>query len=163
MTTRTITLLAAGLVAIAAAADCPAQAASPGDPPPAPVAQSEAAPAAEPSNAEPNGAEGGQAAESQPAPNAAAITRAIAQWARAIGGRICLGPKLYPGDRVSKPDIRDQSQRWHVSVPTFADARLSSPPKRAMPAAEALAAEQTEDAPVDQQTPVQTAAESGDH
>lgn len=63
------------------------------------------------------------------APSAAAIS--VARWLRAIGGRISIGPKLTHQDRVSRPNLTDITQGWHVSTPNFAHARLSMPPARA--------------------------------
>lgn len=68
-------------------------------------------------------------AEAAPAPYAGAYS--IARWMRAIGGRICMGPKIDRTSRVSRPNISDAAQGWRVSVPTFASARVSAPPKRA--------------------------------
>ena len=67
---------------------------------------------------------------SQPA-GPSATARSLARWVRAIGGRICIGPKLVYGDRVSTPNSTDGLLDWRVSLPSFDLARLSSPPARA--------------------------------
>lgn len=91
-------------------------------------------------------ATGSQTAETQPAadssdPAAAqalsqpagpsATARSLARWVRAVGGRICIGPKLVYGDRVSTPDSAYGPPDWRVSLPSFDLARLSTPPARA--------------------------------
>ncbi|QKK06712.1 MAG: hypothetical protein HND58_00070 [Planctomycetota bacterium] len=80
-------------------------------------------------------AEQADAATAEGAADAAAApyagTNMIARWMRAIGGRICMGPRLDVNTRVSRPNPNDAAQGWRVSVPTFALARMSAPPKRA--------------------------------
>lgn len=83
--------------------------------------------------ATPEAGEPAAEAKTQYASSAGAHT--IARWMRAIGGRICMGPKLDARTRVSRPNPNDAAQGWRVSVPTFALARMSAPPKRALPAA----------------------------
>lgn len=76
-------------------------------------------------------AEAGEAAESSMSMTiSSAGAYNIARWVRAIGGRVCLGPKIDSRTVVSKPRLR-ASRTWRVSVPTFASARVSAPPKRA--------------------------------
>ncbi len=72
---------------------------------------------------------GGAAGNQSSTGNAGAFR--IARWMRSIGGRISVGPKIDSRTRVSKPNITDVSQGWRVSVPTFAHARMSAPPRRA--------------------------------
>lgn len=67
---------------------------------------------------------------SQPA-GPSATARTLAQWVRAIGGRICIGPKLVYGDRVSTPNSTDRLLDWRVSLPSFDLNRVSAPPARA--------------------------------
>ncbi|MFG0242969.1 MAG: hypothetical protein ACF8R9_09305 [Phycisphaerales bacterium JB054] len=110
------------------------------------LAQTESAPPqagteSTPQAAASEGAEGSTDAATPEAADPAAEVRtqhassagahAIARWMRAIGGRICMGPKLDSGTRVSRPNPNDAAQGWRVSVPTFAFARMSAPPKRA--------------------------------
>lgn len=75
------------------------------------------------------------AAEAKTEYAASAGAHTIARWMRAIGGRICMGPKIDINTRVSRPNPNDTAQGWRVSVPTFAFARMSAPPKRANQAA----------------------------
>ncbi|MDQ7013877.1 MAG: hypothetical protein Q9O74_08285 [Planctomycetota bacterium] len=72
---------------------------------------------------------GGAAGDQSSTGNAGAFR--IARWMRSIGGRISTGPKIDRRTRVSTPNITDMSQGWRVSVPTFAHARMSAPPRRA--------------------------------
>jgi hypothetical protein len=102
-----------------------------------PQASAESAPQAAPPGgsegtteaATPEAAEPATEAKTQYASSAGAHT--IARWMRAIGGRICMGPTLDARTRVSRPNPNDAAQGWRVSVPTFALARMSAPPKRA--------------------------------
>ena len=103
-------------------------------------------------------------AETAPAEQAttgspAATSYALARWVHAIGARICLGPKLNPGDRVSRPDVSNRGQGWRVSVPTFA-GRISAPPRRAVRPATDTEIETADTGSTDE--PIQTASESGD-
>lgn len=90
------------------------------------------------------------------APAISAASVSIARWVRAIGGRICTGPRLTPNDRISRPDPHNQAQGWRVSVPSFAACRISAPPARAH-AARTETAGEPESAEVAE--PVQTASE----
>lgn len=142
------------LVLVAAGALAPAAIAQSTDPGATPEAKSAAAaaggfidkdnqPAAPPNDADAQPADAqdagtqnsveAQAAEADAQANAAAGSRTIARWLRSIGGRICLGPKLDHFTVVSRPNPADTAQGWRVSIPTFALARVSAPPKRATP------------------------------
>lgn len=60
-----------------------------------------------------------------------AIGRSLAVWVQAVGARICTGPHLVYGDRVCLPDLGGTGRGWRFSVPSFAEARVSTPPARA--------------------------------
>lgn len=127
--------------------------------PPAPTGNGEAPTA--PQGDQPAQGDGetpdGAPTEAAAPPGPSGEVYALARWVRAIHARICTGPKILPGDRVSLPDVKDQTQGWRVSVPSFAMAHISAPPARARPAP--AKAEQ----PGTPTEPVQTAAEPTDN
>lgn len=87
-------------------------------------------------------ADAGASDEAQSAPaRPAANAFVLARWVRAIGGRVCVGPKIARGDRISRPNPADANQGWRVSIPSFASARVSAPPARAHAAARETANE----------------------
>lgn len=121
------------------------------------TAGGEGQPAAAEGQAEQSAAENEGQAENAAHAGPSAQALSLARWVRAIGGRVCMGPKIRSGDRVSKPDINDQAQGWRVSVPSFTTARVSAPPARAR---NATAEQQDQQAPGEPQDEVvQTAAE----
>jgi hypothetical protein len=139
----------------AAAKQTAAGATTTGDPSNQPADQ----PADQAADQPPQGAEGAEGAEqaeavSHTGPSAQAF--ALARWVQAIGGRVCTGPKLRLGDRVSRPDVTDQAQGWRVSVPTFETARVSAPPARSRAA---TAEQPTTEDPAPETPPTETAGE----
>jgi len=75
-----------------------------------------------------------EAAETAPSASSTgptAIGRSLAVWVQAVGARICTGPHLVYGDRVCLPDLGGTGRGWRFSVPSFAEARVSTPPARA--------------------------------
>ena len=80
----------------------------------------------------PAGSEDPAAAQAPSQPTGPTATaRSLARWVRAIGGRICIGPKLVYGDRVSTPNPTPPPLDWRVSLPSFDLTRVSAPPARA--------------------------------
>jgi hypothetical protein len=85
-----------------------------------------------------------------------AIGRSLAVWVQAVGARICTGPHLVYGDRVCLPDLGGTGRGWRFSVPSFAEARVSTPPARAH---DAQAADPGTTTPTEPTEPVATASE----
>ncbi|MCC7387180.1 MAG: hypothetical protein IT431_00280 [Phycisphaerales bacterium] len=102
------------------------------------------------------GTEGAEQAEAASHAGPSAQAYALARWVQVIGARVCTGPKLRLGDRVSRPDVTDQAQGWRVSVPTFETGRVSAPPARSRAA---TPDQQTTESPASETPPAETTGE----